>query len=363
MAQINPPEWRSLYRCLLRETTYLPDPIAKGFMHDHTRQRFRRYTSSPDTGRGRGRGRQTNTESEPEPELDIHKQHQLRKQARQRLTLLRRANEGYTKPLEQVLRLSYGRTGRRRRELITRFITPTPVPSNTTEVQEIVNTPSLQDDKWTPPQLILDLLKSQQRNGVLHELGARPFVKTLEPPIPAENAWGKPVSIRRRVNIRREWYGAVLECLFPPLPGEESRILRGLIDGSVHWTPPKRRAAQHYYQSGAGSGSGTGTGTGTGQLNASFLVDGPSKGHTFRKYVDGRPHTITRRFMRRLWQRILCLVPMISWSEASGRYMVDWEPVKPLPRVAVTLDPQHDLFAGYESLSGQRTGTHGSKHL
>lgn len=317
IALVPPCEWRSLLRALLRESTYLPDPIAKGHMHDHTRQRFRRYAQDRTI------------------DTDINRQHQLRKMAKQRLALLRRANEGYIKSLEQVLRLSYGRTGKRRRELVARFITPD-VPTNSDQVAALVSRPSLLDDSWVPAQIVLDLLKAQQRNGVVHELAVRPQVKTVEPPIPKENAWGRPVAMRRRQNIRQRWYSAVLNSLFPPLPGEELRILQGLISGSVPWTAPQRRNNSVKQI----------TNEPRARLSPEFLVEGPAKGHTFRQYVDGRPHNITRRFMRRLWQRIACLVPQISWNDASHKYNIEWEPVKRLPPLALTVGSEQaaDIF-------------------
>lgn len=293
-------------------------------MHDHTRQRFRRYTH------------------ERSLDTDINRQHQLRKKAKQRLALLRRANEGYTKSLEQVLRLSYGRTGKRRRELLARFITPDVPANNTDEVAALVHRPSMLDDSWVAPQVVMDLLKSQQRNPVIYELAVRTQVKTVEPPIAKENAWGRPLSLRRRQNIRQRWYSAVLSSLFPPLPGEEMRILQGLISGSVPWTPPQRRR-----QRGDAAGLVASEQQPRARLSPEFLVEGPAKGHTFRQYVDGRPHNITRRFMRRLWQRLVCLVPQISWNDASHKYNIDWEPVKPLPPLALAMgaDQAADIFA------------------
>lgn len=313
IALVSPAEWRQLLRSLLRECTYLPDPIAKGYMHDYVTQRFRRYSE------------------ERAIDNDINRHHQLRKAAKQRLSLLRRANEGYTKSLEQVLRLSYGRTGKRRRDLLARFITPD-VPANTQEVAKLVNRPSMLDDGWEPPQIVMDLLKAQQKHGVIHEFVVRPQVKTTEPPIPKENAWGKPVHVSRRRNIRKDWYSAVLNSLFPPLPGDDVKVLQGLISGSVPWTPPKKRKA-----------IGASPGEPRARLSTEFLVDGPAKGRTFREYVDGRPHNITRRFMRRLWQRIICIVPQLSWNDTSKKYSVDWEPAKRPPAIAMALSDEQTL--------------------
>lgn len=324
IALVPPAEWRQLLRSLLRECTYLPDPIAKGYMHDYVTLRFRRYSNDRVI------------------DNDINRHHQLRKAAKQRLSLLRRANEGYTKSLEQVLRLSYGRTGKRRRDLLARFIT-TDVPSNSQEVTKLVNRPSMLNDGWEPPQIVVDLLKAQQKHGVIQEFVVRPQVKTIEPPIPKENAWGKPLNLSRRRNIRQHWYSAVLNSLFPPLPGDDMKVLRGLISGGVPWTPPKRRKA-----------IGPNPGEPRARLSTEFLVDGPAKGRTFREYIDGRPHNITRRFMRRLWQRIICIVPQLSWDDTSKKYLVNWEPAKQPPAVAMALSNKQtlDIFGSMNSPEG-----------
>ncbi|GFG24794.1 hypothetical protein IFM61606_04714 [Aspergillus udagawae] len=310
---IPPEQWRHLFRALLRECTYLPDPIARSYMHDYVVRRFRRYSDR----------------SQSKLQDDIRRQHLLRKTATQKLSLLKRANEGYSRPLEKVLRLSYGRNGKKRRDLLGVFIVPE-VPPDALAVEGILKGPSMFEDDWKPPTIVLDLLKSQLRNGVISQLTDRSVVKTLEPPIPKENSWGKPVAKSRQRNIRKKWYYAVLDSLLPPLPDAELDTLRDLISGRIPWTPPKRRKAV-----GVPLDSPRQT-----SLDVAFLTEGPKKGPTFRDFVNGRPHQITRRFMQRLWRRIYCMVPRLEWDEKNQKHYFKWESVKLFPQISTVVE--HD---------------------
>lgn len=298
--------WRCLFRALLRESSYLPDPIARAYVHAHVVQRFRRYANPPLDQR-----------------KDILWQSARRKSALQSLSVLRRANEGYSKPLEKVLRLSYGRIGKRRRELLATIVTPE-VPPDNVAVADVLKKPGLFADGWEPPSLVLALLKSQDSHFAIPRLGALPRVRSFAPPIPAQNSWGRPTPLSRRRNIRKRWYGAALDSLYPPLPDTELNILEGLMSGTMPWTPIRRRKA-------------IATPSAPKDLVA-FLAEGPQKGHTFRAYAAGRPHKITRRFMRRLWHRVSCLVPRISWNEAGQKHRIVWDSMKPSPDLSFEVD-------------------------
>lgn len=105
----DPTLWRSLFRATLRECSYLPDPIARDYMREHVVHRYRRsrisHRSDPDLARS----------------------------ARHGLSVLQRANQGYQRPLEKVLFMSYGRTGKRRHELLAELMKPQ-VPRDTAAV-------------------------------------------------------------------------------------------------------------------------------------------------------------------------------------------------------------------------------------
>ncbi|KAL1850634.1 hypothetical protein Plec18167_007921 [Paecilomyces lecythidis] len=326
---VPPEQWRHLLRATLRECSYLPDPIARGYMRDHVRERYRHHAS-----------KWKNPTSIPLP-----KQFNLRRAARHALSVLQRANEGYLRPLERVMLLSYGRIGKRRHELLEPLLTPE-VPPDAEAVAKMLQQPSKFEDGWQPPSIVVDLLRSQQKNGIIGKYGIRPQVKTLAPKIPAENSWGRPLPVSRRRNIRKRWYAAALDSLLPPLPEEEARLLQNLISGTQPWAPVKRRKGI------------TQTPT-TQSLDAKFLVEGPQKGHTFSTFASGRPHNITRRFMRRVWERLSCMIPRMEMT-APNRARFEWGMPSRTRREMLTVDKEQasGLFAGLNSDGKVHDGQH-----
>jgi hypothetical protein len=288
-------QWRHLLRASLRECSYLPDPIAREYMHDYILNRYRDYTP------GR-RARDT---------ISIPRLMHLRRDAKYALSFLRRANEGYPRPLEKVLLISYGRTGRRRHQLLEAFLR-LDLPPDTEAVREMIDRPRKFENGWLPPSIVVRLLKSQIKNSLVQRLGIRPQVKTFAPNIPAENSWGRPLALCRRRNIRRRWYRVALDSILPPLPETDMNILRGLLSGTRPWSPVKRRKGPPNPLPSRPS------------LDVKFIAEGPEKGHTFRKFTDGRPHIITRRLMRRLWQRIHLLVPVVTTNPTNDKQSFEW---------------------------------------
>ncbi|PYI27427.1 hypothetical protein BP00DRAFT_22033 [Aspergillus indologenus CBS 114.80] len=285
--------WRQLLRSLLREASYLPDPVAKGYMHRYVLSRFRHYANNPSF----------------EERNDLWQRWRLRKTAIKGLSVLRRANEGYMKPLEKVLRVAYGRSGSRRRQLVLDLIARATPPSEPKPkcLEDLLAKSSMTED-WKPPEVVQDLLKAQLQQPLLQHLDAAPRLKDFEPVIPEKNAWARPVPHCRRRNIRKEWYSRVLANLLPPVPPRELWLLEGLISGRVPWTPPKRRKAI-----GAAPAPPSEL-----KLDVDFLVDGPKKGQTFKPYAGGRPHVFTRRLMVRAWMRISTLIPRVLRYRKDG---------------------------------------------
>ncbi|KAL4892452.1 hypothetical protein BDV59DRAFT_179986 [Aspergillus ambiguus] len=316
--RIPPKQWLHLYRSLLRECSYLPDPIARPYMHEYVVDRFRRYTD----------------DRRPSFNRDLQRHHALYKTGLGKLKLLERANQGYSRHLEKVLRLAYGRKGKRRKALLDALVPPE-VPANTAAVMELIQKARMYEDGWEPPSILMDLLKSQHNNGVIAQLNHRQ-VKHLEPSIPKANTWGRPVNMSRRKNIRQQWYMSVLESLLPPLPDAELEVLEGLISGRLQWKPPKKRAVLSIAPPQP-------------SLDAEFLTDGPRKGHTFRVYANGRPHNITRRFMTRLWKRISCLVPRMVLDPTGRKHVFMWDMMRPIPSLhAEVKDKETKMFEGID---------------
>lgn len=318
-----------MLRATLRECTYLPDPVARTYMREYVLRRYRRKAQSY------GSTEKANT--------------QLAKDARNWLSFLRRANEGYQKPLEKVLLRAYGRTGAQRRQYLAQMFcdasTTLEVPADSNALKELVNQRRDFGDDWKPPHIVSSLAKSQMSNGIIQSSRVRPPLKSAQPIIPETNSWGKPVCEVRRKNIRQRWYHNTLYSLLPPLPKNELAILDGLISRKLPWVAVQRRKTKPI------------------QIENTeilqVLTDGPQKGHTFRGYTDGRPHEITIRFMRRLWRRISSLVPRMRWNATSSNWDITWDSPKPLPQYAFRASAGLDI--GDLSLVDRREIEHPGK--
>ncbi|KAJ5263590.1 hypothetical protein N7478_011195 [Penicillium angulare] len=298
------PQWQHLLRATLQECSYLPDPIARTYMRSYVLDRYRRAFES----------------KIPEEKLT--------RSAKKGLSMLQRANEGYPKPLDKVMLMSYGRIGKRRHELIAQLLKPE-APIDTNSLRELITSVPNYQDGWEPPQIVTRLLKSQMNHGVATASRLRPQLKHVVPAIPETNSWGRPVAQSRRANIRRKWYIDTLYSLLPPLPEQELGILNSLMAGTVPWRSFKQRPVEAPAVQD--------------DSVLDFLMDGPQKGQTFGSYVHGRPHKITSRSMRRLWKRISGLVPRMHWNDASQKWSFHWDSAKVVPQVAFELDQDSDL--------------------
>lgn len=268
-------------------------------------------------------------------DITPQRQVRLRHRAKKTLSVLTRANQGYSKPLDRVLLLSYGRIGKRRRQLLHPLVAQ-PVPSDDTAVK---NLSAKFSDDWKPPPTLMALLKDQARQRHIGQCKLRPHLRLFQPPIPKENSWGRPIPWKRRKNIRLKWYAKALDSVYPPLPGQEWELLQGLVNGTVPWTPPKRRKAPERKDMLPES---------TQNLDPRFLVTGPTKGFTFGPWTRGRPHNITLRFMRRVWNRISVLCPSMTWETTQERWDIQWGSTLPRPPPALEQTKASLLFDGVD---------------
>ena len=229
---------------------------------------------------------------------------------RKYLSLLQRANQGYNKPLEKVLIMTYGRIGKRRREIMAELMTPEGPQTS----EEVANFKSVRPflRRWRPPPKVDALIRSHNRQQIWleHVSKIRLEVKT-----PAENIWGKPMPKSRVVNQTYNWYVKQMENIFPPLPRHRWEELRDLATGEIEWTGPIPRRMQPATEA-----------EGKEHVpDESVLLDGPKKGETFAMYRRGRPHQITHRLMQRLWTVVLRHTPLLSWNPDKKRWSVHWE--------------------------------------
>lgn len=235
-----------LYRALLREATYLPDPAAREWVHQHVVRRFKQ--------------RKDETKSD--------RIHSLVRNARKGLGKLQRANLGAHKEIQHVLMYTYGRAGPRRRKLIERImnssktvsevpakdrrsVQPVSIEASASEIplytdrrfaSQITIKSENGEYKCTLSQqfpLIKALLQSQ-----IAQAKVRPMKSSIKSPnllAPATNLWNNPMPRKRLKNMVKDWHATLVDKLLPPLPLDEFRRLEGLASGDIPWEGLRHR--------------------------------------------------------------------------------------------------------------------------
>ncbi|KAJ9661488.1 hypothetical protein H2201_006519 [Coniosporium apollinis] len=259
---------RHLLRALLRECTYLPDAAARTYFRQHVLARFREYHPP----------RSRNASAWP-PEkhrlagyshgLLPHRLQGLLKQARKGLALLRRANEGEMEPLLRVLSYTYGRSGKRRHEMMQSLLLPdVPADSGALVALREQDVPSVAGSQhratdippvFDPPEIkdgtiqytlssrfskLKALLESQRHQRFTRDSANRSPVRSLVLKIPRTNVWERPMPRKREKNKVIEWYARLLASVFPPLPEHAWMRLRDLACATVPWQGPVSRRAR-----------------------------------------------------------------------------------------------------------------------
>ncbi|KIX04095.1 uncharacterized protein Z518_07648 [Rhinocladiella mackenziei CBS 650.93] len=273
-----------LYRALLRECTYLALPRCRTFMKNYVLHSFRRYLPKyKPAGRTRT-GR----------EIGFGRELRLLHSGRKFLSMLRRANEGHTGPLERVLRMTYGRMGPRRYWLLESFVasessSPEFSPSDSRPVEKY-------SKEWEPPSRLMALVKSQSVQQAQFENGV-PKVKPRFNP-PATNRWGKPLPKSRYKNLKHKWYNENLDAVLPPLPETEYNELRDMVTGKRDMPAliPRRAKAQT---------SEEGKEQEELMKQSSLILDGPKPGLRGKDFRVDQPHKITPRLLRRHLARVV----------------------------------------------------------
>lgn len=316
----SPKPVRHILRGLLRECTYLPDLQARQWMKGYIVQRYRRSLSTKTSSRDPTSRASIKT---PSPgNLDGQRRTDAVSEARQGLGQLQRANRGDLKLMLKVVGMTYGRTGRRRHELLKpllkdagdkqsdspNYITTTEA-ANETDRQNHPISPLL-----TPPLHALLFSQSQTSLPSLF----RSTLRSIIPSIPAENSWHRPMPLKRFRNAEKKWYAHTLERVHPPLPTEEWESLRGLATRTAILEPvqpPRRTPVVQANPSDDGEGP---------SVLEAVVMKGkprlPALGHEKSNQL-GR---IDSRSMRRLWRKVFAACPRMDWDGDKQRWEVRW---------------------------------------
>ncbi|KAL9604159.1 MAG: hypothetical protein Q9219_000747 [cf. Caloplaca sp. 3 TL-2023] len=340
-----------LYRALLRQCTYLPDPAARKYMRSHIIERFHDYQPKYKGPDGRI-VRQRAKKKEPSRAL---------KEARKSLKYLQRANDGHIPQLTTVLDMTYGRVGKRWRQLQAKLRAPDPftdAAAVTTFSQALFSQsppppPLPPRAKKQAPQLsdeVVALLKSQVKQA--SSRFERAPLRSFEPKVPELNSWGRPFPQNRKANFIRKWYATAMSRMMPPLPGPEWERLQGLATGTRPWEGPVTRRKLGSIRAD--------TGPEDDPLLDLLLPEGlPRRLHssTERIVEKGRhaelrtnPHQLTPRFMRGMWSRVFQKCPRLDWSFEKDRWLVTWGHMG--KKAELVLDTQRavseDMFGGVD---------------
>lgn len=340
LSKLNPhgPVWdthhpRHLFRALLRQCTYLPDQAARRWLQEYVVLRFRKYCPRPPIP----------------PELIARLENEadrkwLIKRALKGLRFLERANDGHPVHLGKILAMTYGRVGKRRRQLVAQLTLENPPIESTT----------IYDQGPVLGNQLKELVISQMNYPDKSLKGDK---LSLKPRIPEINTWGRRIPVNRVRNLKSKWYAEILNIIMPPLPEDEWDRLRGLASGRISWDGPiPRRKMVSAGEEIISVNKHDDPGTDVGQIGTSRKPDDSvadnhlvgwqddtsspagtrvddqtssveSLQHSkeeLRRRLNTNPHELTPRFMRRRWAEVFALCPTMTWDSVQNNWNVKW---------------------------------------
>ncbi|USP75680.1 gcn5-related n-acetyltransferase [Curvularia clavata] len=358
-----------LLRALLREASYLPDATARAYFRRYIVARFKAYQPRQNATASAAidalhRGRQQTFKRRHAAIIQSRTQPLLRK-GRKGLNFLRRANQGEIPCLEKVLFFAYGRLGRRKYALLADLLQPdrimdggampSPDSNASAPLQKLYFSNKRFLQYFDAPKVaskthysisisdrfsrLRAVLKSQHQKGIsIHRELKGPVMKT-----PINNVWERPMPIRRARNNVGRWYAETMTRLLPPLPNHEWDKVYAMMVGDrpIDLTKPRARGLVQSPDLAVADELFTST------VDEAIALDKPSRAD--KPAGIQRPHTITPKFMRRLYTRILTLCCKLDYNEETKRWIATWgahnKTIKPKIYSAPT-DP--DLFAGVD---------------
>ncbi|KAH0555950.1 hypothetical protein GP486_006107 [Trichoglossum hirsutum] len=293
-----------LLRALLRQCRYLPDPLARTYVAQQIMSRYRIY--HPPAGTHRTSTKEPN-KFPPSPE----RQKKLLRDARKALSTITRANDGAVKPLTKVLLHTYGRIGKRRRLLLDAVRQPD-IPANEDALASLMNRPETMAEKrgWPTMSPRLEALVKSQLKSARNDL-TRPRLKVVEPDIPKETIWKRPLPAKRVRNLRVRFFrDQILDRVLPPLPEAEWARLGELASGKRRWEGPVTRGARPKEAEE--------------QTLTKEYFDVRTRTETQSRRRVRDPHHITERYMRRMWAKVFEQCPVVRWDDQGGKWRVTW---------------------------------------
>jgi hypothetical protein len=323
-----PVELRHVYRALLRAVTYLPDSAARSYMHRYVVYRFRSVSDNIKSAR-----------YVPSRKSRLDKYHHSKNIAKawQAARQLERAGQGSSPDLKKVLLITYGRTGKRKRELVQDLRTEDgSLPQDESALEQPIREPMKATSMIPPKSKMAIFIQSQQANQPVEKQNLK--IRDSTPKIPAENIWGRPVPMKLQQSMKQRHFASVLERILPPIPEYEWNRLQDLATGGIPIEePPPRRSRPDKRQPLTGEENDAmaleyltspanthGFGFGDVQINAELGLTCWAKPVKGLKIERKDAYTSTSRFMRRLYGSIWNLTSTMSHDGPKKEWTVKW---------------------------------------
>lgn len=319
---------RHVVRGILRELTYFPDSFAADWLRRHALSRFRTYALKAWKHRN-DEAYQTRLET-------------VRRKSRQALYQLQRANEGDRKMLLKALSMAYGRTGKRRRELmypllpleqqkvyadassgiepedVGEEIESPSVPATEQRVEATVVHEKFRGNNHTKGPVKLQIDEAIRNlparlSALVHSQIAetpppiaRRNPRRLGVDIPELNSWHKPMPQVRVDNQLQKWYASLLSTVQPPLREEEWIRLRDLATGATRIKVPVSRRKKLAPEP---------------SMLETVVIRGKIPDNQIRKT---HAHRLTPRFMRRVWSQVFSQCPLMERESDRDKWKITW---------------------------------------
>lgn len=357
-----PSQTKSLHllRSLLREASYLPDATARNYFRRYIVSRFKAYQPKPNA-----------TASfdvnavEKYRHRSFKRRHigiinarlgQQQRKAQKGLNFLRRANQGEGPCIQKVLWFTYGRLGRRKYALLNHLLKPDPAwPEGPAPLQQLYRSDLKCLQYFEAPQVragsnviyiskqyprLRALVTSQSKQDIDKKRAMKShFLKT-----PILNTWEQPMPIKRAVNNVRRWYADTMTVLLPALPNEEWNHLEAMSKGQQRIGFVRQRTPAIEVTSQPDSDDSSLER----MVQYNLALDKLSKAD--RPQGINRPHTLTARFMQRLYTRLLTLSPKLEFDDTRKQWNAVWgHPFKNVRPRNYTAPIDDALFAGVDA--------------